>query len=330
MRSQLFKSGVLMSLVIILVLMMAVSMTVGEFNMTFINFFKTLLGFGSAQDELVLFSFRLPRLLVVTLAGGALALSGMLLQTISRNPLADPGILGINAGSGLFIVLLLLFIQVDSNTFIYVLPLFSLIGGLLTALLIFFLSYKRAEGINAIRMILIGVGLSTALSGTMVIITSTFNKERIEFISAWLGGNIWGDLWPFAILLSISVFITIPFVYYKSNVLNILSTHEQIATSIGINVQKERTIAMLLAVILSATAVAVCGAIGFIGLLAPHIARQLVGPKHQTLIPTSILIGAILLSFSDIISKTITNIPTGIIVSIIGAPYFIYLMKKQL
>lgn len=319
-------------LIIILFAIITVSMTVGDFTMSPLQFLKTLFGMGNETDTMVLYEFRMPRLLVTILCGAALSLSGALLQSITKNPLADPGIIGINAGSGFFIALLMIFMPVDSSNFVYVLPLFSLIGGLITAATVFLLSSSK-RGLNPMQMILIGVGLSTALAGAMIMMTSTFNKEDVEFISKWLGGNIWGDTWPFVWMIITVLIITIPILLLKLDILNILNTHEHISTGLGIRINRERLVILIISVMLCASAVSICGSIAFVGLIAPHIARQLVGPRHQVFIPITILLGAILLSFSDTLGRLLiepAGMPAGIIVSIIGAPYFLYLMRRGL
>ncbi|MBC9874376.1 iron ABC transporter permease [Macrococcoides bohemicum] len=319
-------------LIIILFAIITVSMTVGDFKMPPLQFLKTLFGMGNETDTMVLYEFRMPRLLVTILCGAALSLSGALLQSITKNPLADPGIIGINAGSGFFIALLMIFMPVDSSNFVYVLPLFSLIGGLITAATVFLLSSSK-RGLNPMQMILIGVGLSTALSGAMIMMTSTFNKEDVEFISKWLGGNIWGDTWPFVWMIITVLIITIPILLLKLDILNILNTHEHISTGLGIRINRERVVILIISVMLCASAVSICGSIAFVGLIAPHIARQLVGPRHQVFIPITILLGAILLSFADTLGRLLiepAGMPAGIIVSIIGAPYFLYLMRRGL
>lgn len=319
-------------LIIILLVIITVSMTVGDFKMSPLQFLKTLFGMGNETDTMVLYEFRMPRLLVTILCGAALSLSGALLQSITKNPLADPGIIGINAGSGFFIALLMIFMPVDSSNFVYVLPLFSLIGGLITAATVFLLSSSK-RGLNPMQMVLIGVGLSTALAGAMIMMTSTFNKEDIEFISKWLGGNIWGDTWPFVWMIITVLIVTIPILLMKLDILNILNTHEHISTGLGIRINRERLIILIVSVMLCASAVSVCGNIAFVGLIAPHIARQLVGPRHQIFIPITLLLGAILLSCADTLGRLLiepAGMPAGIIVSILGAPYFLYLMRRRL
>lgn len=179
---------VMIALIILLFIVIIISMTTGDFKWPQ-YFLRTLFGAGDETETMILYEFRLPRLLITIMGGVALALSGAILQSITKNPLADPGIMGINAGSGFFIALLMIFIPVDSSNFIYVLPLFSMMGALITIGVVLKLSYDKETGINPVKMILIGIGLSTALSGAMMMLTSTFNKEDVEFISKWLGGK---------------------------------------------------------------------------------------------------------------------------------------------
>src|SRR5699024_364930 len=279
----------------------------------------------------ILMEFRMPRMIITILAGAALAMSGAIIQSVTKNPLAEPGILGINAGSGFAIALFIVIGHVNAGNFVYILPIVSLIGGVLTALIIFSFSYNKGEGITPASMVLVGVGMATALSGGSRTLMSTFDKDQSEFIASWLDGNIWGDEWAFVIAFLPWVLVLIPYLLFKSNVLNLLNTHQHIAQGVGVKIGRERIVLLLVAVVLSSTAVSVAGAIGFIGLLGPHIAKSIVGPRHQLFLPISILIGAFLLVLADTVGQVIlqpSGIPAGIVVAIIGAPYFLYLMYK--
>ncbi|RIO84248.1 FecCD family ABC transporter permease [Staphylococcus gallinarum] len=327
-----YKQWVTMIVLIVLILLAcAWSMTSGEYKMSVGTFFKTLFGQGEYTDTLILMEFRLPRMLITILAGASLAMSGAILQSVTRNPLAEPGILGINAGSGFVIALFIVIGQVNAENFVYVLPIISMIGGILTAIIIFSFSYNRGEGISPASMVLVGVGMAAALSGGSLTLMSTSDKDQSEFMASWFAGNIWGDEWTFVIAFLPWVIILVPYLLFKSNVLNLLNTHQHIAQGVGGKIGKERIVLLLVAVILSSAAVSVAGAIGFIGLMGPHIAKSIVGPRHQLFLPISILIGALLLVVSDTLGKVIlqpSGIPAGIVVAIIGAPYFLYLMYK--
>ncbi|CAC8440938.1 Ferrichrome transport system permease protein fhuG [Staphylococcus aureus] len=307
------------------------SITSGEYNIPVERFFKTLIGQGDAIDELILLDFRLPRMMITILAGAALSISGAIVQSVTKNPIAEPGILGINAGGGFAIALFIAIGKINADNFVYVLPLISILGGITAALIIFIFSFNKNEGVTPASMVLIGVGLQTALYGGSITIMSKFDDKQSDFIAAWFAGNIWGDEWPFVIAFLPWVLIIIPYLLFKSNTLNIIHTGDNIARGLGVRLSRERLILFFIAVMLSSAAVAVAGAISFIGLMGPHIAKRIVGPRHQLFLPIAILVGACLLVIADTIGKIILQpggVPAGIVVAIIGAPYFLYLMYK--
>ncbi|HCX9402024.1 TPA: iron ABC transporter permease [Staphylococcus aureus] len=307
------------------------SITSGEYNIPVERFFKTLIGQGDAIDELILLDFRLPRMMITILAGAALSISGAIVQSVTKNPIAEPGILGINAGGGFAIALFISVGKINADNFVYVLPLISILGGITAALIIFIFSFNKNEGVTPASMVLIGVGLQTALYGGSITIMSKFDDKQSDFIAAWFAGNIWGDEWPFVIAFLPWVLIIIPYLLFKSNTLNIIHTGDNIARGLGVRLSRERLILFFIAVMLSSAAVAVAGSISFIGLMDPHIAKRIVGPRHQLFLPIAILVGACLLVIADTIGKIVLQpggVPAGIVVAIIGAPYFLYLMYK--
>lgn len=307
------------------------SIVFGEYNIPVSRFFQILTGQGDYTDTLILVDFRLPRMLITILAGAALSMSGAIVQSVTKNPIAEPGILGINAGGGFAIALFITIGQIKPDNFVYVLPIISVIGGVATALIIFMFSVNQRHGVTPSSMVLIGVGMQTALYGGSITLMSKFDKDQSEFIATWFAGNIWGDEWIFVIAFLPWIIIILPYLFYKSNELNIINTHEHVAKGLGVKVGKERMVLFFVAVVLSSVAVAVAGSISFIGLMGPHIAKRIVGPRHQLFLPIAVLVGAFLLVFSDTLGKVIlepTGVPAGIIVAIIGAPYFLYLMYK--
>jgi iron complex transport system permease protein len=307
-------------------------MGMGYSSLSYDRLIPTLLGQGTFKEEFVLFSIRMPRIIITLLAGMALALSGAILQGITRNDLADPGIIGINSGAGVAITVFFLFFPIDSGTFVYMIPLVGFIGAILTACLIYLFSYNKNVGVQPVNLVLTGVGFSLALSGLMIVLISSADRVKVDFIAKWLAGNIWGTDWPFIWAILPWLIILIPFTLYKANRLNLLGLSEPVAIGVGVSIEKERIILLLTAVALAAAAVSVTGGITFIGLMAPHIAKALVGPRNQLFIPVAILIGGWLLLFADTIGRNLiesSEIPAGIMVSIIGAPYFIYLLLKK-
>lgn len=333
-QSELIKKQriILFSLLTLLLFTAFISAGLGYSSLSFDRLVQTILGNGTFKEEFVLFSIRLPRIIITILAGMALALSGAILQGITRNDLADPGIIGINSGAGVAISLFFLFFPIEPGSFVYLLPAVGFIGALLSAGFIYLLSYNRKEGLQPVRLVLTGVGFSMALSGLMIVLISSAEQQKVDFISKWIAGNIWGADWPFIFALLPWLIILIPFTLYKANKLNLLGLSEPVAVGVGVSIEKERIVLLLAAVALAASAVSVTGGIAFIGLMAPHIAKSLVGPRHQLFVPIALLIGGWLLLFADTIGRNIiepNGIPAGVMVALIGAPYFMYLLCKK-
>jgi len=320
------------TLFVLIVLTMIASLGLGYSSVSYDRILPTIFGHGTFKEEFVLFEIRLPRIIVTLLAGMALAISGAILQGLTRNDLADPGIIGINSGAGLGIAVFFLFFPIDAASFAYMLPLVAFAGALLTAVLIYLFSYKKGIGLQPVRLILVGIGFSMALSGAMIVIISAAERQKVDFIARWLAGNIWGTDWPFIWALLPWLLILIPFSLYKANRLNLLNLSDPVAIGVGVSIEKERVILLLTAVALAASAVSVTGGIAFIGLMAPHLAKALIGPRNQLFLPIAILIGGWLLLFADTIGRNVLEpegIPAGIMTALIGAPYFVYLLLRK-
>lgn len=316
----------------LIILTAIASMAWGYSSFSFDRLIPVLFGQGTFKEEFVLFSVRLPRIFITLLSGMALALSGSILQSITRNDLADPGIIGINSGAGVAIACFFLYFPIDVGSFIYVLPLVAFIGALVTAALIYVFSYSRTSGLDPIRLVLVGVGFSLALSGIMIVIISSAERSKVDFIAKWIAGNIWGTDWPFIWALLPWLILLIPFTLYKSQRLKLLALSEPSAIGVGLKLERERLVLILTAVAAAASAVSVTGGIAFIGLMAPHMAKALVGPRNQLFIPVAVLLGGWLLLTADTIGRNLTapdGIPAGIMVSLIGVPYFAYLLLRK-
>jgi iron complex transport system permease protein len=305
---------------------------IGSSPVSYSRLIPTILGHGTFEDNFVLFSIRLPRMLITLLAGMALALSGAILQGITRNELADPGIIGINAGAGVGVTVFFIFSPINVGSFVYMIPVMAFAGALVTGVLIYAFSYTRGEGVQPIRLVITGVGFSLALSGVMIVLISSVDRTKVDFISKWLAGNVWGTDWPFILAMLPWLIVLVPYVLFKSRALNLLALSEPTAIGAGVSVSRDRILLMLAAVALAASAVSMTGGIAFIGLMAPHIARALVGARHQQFVPVSILIGGWLLLLADTIGRNLSSpdgIAAGIMVAFIGAPYFLYLLLKK-
>lgn len=325
--------GIIFLLIITILLMFFVSLSTGVIQIAPADVMKTLFNNGTARQELVLFDFRLPGILLALLIGAGLAISGVILQGITQNELADPGILGINTGAGLAVVLFIYFFkgQFDvTNSFtIFIMPVAALIGAIVAALIIYALAWKR--GVNPIRLVLVGIGVNAGFAAFLTIFQLKMDPQDFRQATVWLTGDIWNASWSFVFALIPWILILIPIALHKAHSLNVLNLGDDVASGLGTNVESERRLLLLIAVALAGASVAAGGGIAFLGLVVPHIARKIMGPLHQYIIPVSALIGALLLMVSDTIGKNLlapTEIPVGIIVSLLSAPYFVYLLIR--
>lgn len=323
---------VLVALGLFIITAFMISMNTGYIRLSPMELIQTLFGMGTKKQSLILFEFRLPRIVISLLIGAGLAVSGCIMQGISRNALADPGILGINAGAGLTVMMFISFYPATAAAPVFMLPLVALVGAGLTAILIYSLAYKRHHGIAPIRLLLTGIAVAAGISAATIVMTLRLSPEKYQFVATWMAGSIWGANWKFVLALLPWLVILLPFVFYKARVMNVLNLGDQTATGLGAPVEKERLVLLAAAVGLAGSCVAVSGSIGFVGLIAPHLARRLVGQKHQMLLPAAALAGALLVITADTIGRWIlqpSEIPTGIVVAVIGAPYFLYLLAKS-
>ncbi|MGG4444070.1 FecCD family ABC transporter permease [Brevibacillus fortis] len=324
--------AVMTILAILISIAFIISMNTGYIRLSPSDLLMTLIGSGTDKQNLILFEFRLPRIVISLLIGAGLAVSGCIIQGISRNALAEPGILGINAGAGLMVMLFISFYPSTSAAPVFLLPVLALLGASVTAALIFALSYKRHKGLSPTRIILTGIAVAAGMSAAMIVLTLKLSPDKYQFVATWLAGSIWGTNWKFVLSLLPWIAILLPYVFYKARVMNVLNLGEELAKGLGAPVAKEQLKLLGAAVGLAASCVAVSGGIGFVGLIGPHLARRLVGPKHEMLLPTSALAGALLVIVADTIGRWImqpSEIPTGIVVAVIGAPYFLYLLARS-
>ncbi|SMQ61920.1 iron complex transport system permease protein [Bacillus sp. OV166] len=320
-------------LFILTIITFIISLNLGVVRIAPLDVFKTLVGMGTARDQLVLVDFRLPRMILSLLIGAGLAVSGAILQGVTKNDLADPGILGINTGAGFMVILFIYFFQGSMNSVstlgIFLMPLFALVGAVIAAFLIYVLAWKK--GIDPVRLILVGIGVNAGFGAAIVIFQLKMNPQDFMQAAVWLSGDIWGANWKFVSILAPLILLLLPFVLYKAHTLNILNLGDQVATGLGIRVEKERRLLLLAAVALAGFSVAAGGGIAFLGLVAPHIAKRLIGPKHQLFLPITAVLGSFLLLLADTIGRNLlapTQIPVGIVVAIFSAPYFIFLLMK--
>ncbi|MFT4143369.1 MAG: iron ABC transporter permease [Mobilitalea sp.] len=331
-RIRIHNTIIVIACAVILIFSFFISVNTGYTKLTPLNTLRTLLGEGTAKENLVLFDFRMPRILISMLIGAGLSLSGCIIQGVAKNALADPGLLGINAGAGLMVIIYILFFSTNSFLSIFGLPFLALLGAGVTAFFIYILAYVKGEGIAPIRLILTGIALQAGISALTTVLVVKLDDTQYYFVANWQAGGIWGSSWKFVMVLLPWLLILIPYVLSKAKILDVLNLGDALAYGLGADVEKERRRLLIAAVALAAACVATSGNISFVGLIGPHLARRLVGPRHSILLPVSLLTGAVLVTIADTAARVIvqpSGIPTGIMVAIIGAPYFLYLLIKS-
>ncbi|MFS0822101.1 FecCD family ABC transporter permease [Bacillus sp. 1P02SD] len=320
-------------LIAVAVILFLVSTGLGQMKIDPITVVKTLFGYGTRMEQLVVTSFRLPRIIIAFLVGMALAVAGSILQGIIRNPLASPDILGITGGASVVVVAFLAYFSNSSNALtvsIKWMPVAAFVGATIVAFLVYVLAWKN--GVSPIRLVLIGIGVSAltqALTTTFMVMGPIYQASQANI---WITGTVNGSTWANVQILSPVVIILVIICMMLSRNLNIQELGEELATGVGSDVQKQRFLLLLVSTALTGSAVAFAGGIGFVGLMAPHMARRLVGSAFGALLPTAALLGGILVMLADLIGRTVfspTEVPAGVFTAAIGAPYFIYLLYKS-
>jgi iron complex transport system permease protein len=305
---------------------MILNMGSGEYFIAPLDVIRTVLHLpvDNGDYNFIVNTLRLPRMLVAALVGFGLGVAGAVMQGLTRNSLADPDILGISAGAGLVAVTLIVVVQdVSSN----LLALGAFGGAISAALLIYLLAWRGGD--SPLRLILIGIGLG-AVGGALTTLMITYGDPYdVQRALIWLAGSIYGRTWQefWALLPWILVFG--PLAFFFARELNTLNLGEDVARGLGTRVAWHRGLLLLAAAALAGATVAAAGAVGFVGLMSPHLGRRLVGPDHRALLPVSGVLGALLVVTADWIGRTLftpIELPVGLVTAAIGAPFFIYLL----
>lgn len=272
-----------------------------------------------------IYDLRFPRIFIAMLGGAATAVSGVLLQAVMKNPLSDPGIIGVSSGASLTAVLVTAFIP----SLYFFTPLLAFLGGMIAFLLVYSLSWKG--GLSPLRIILVGVAVNAMFTGLM----SAFNSgtgSSYSGVASIVNANItmktWGDFQTLALYTAVGLLAS----FFVTGQCNLLALEDKTARSLGVNVTKSRIVISVIAVLLASISTAVIGPISFLGLIVPHIARLLVGSNHKILVPYSIILGAFVLLLADTVGRTIAapyEISASIIMSVVGGPFFILLLRRS-
>jgi iron complex transport system permease protein len=328
-----FRRALTVSLVLLLLAaaVITISLNTGTISLSPLTVWRTLLGYGTSEESMIMFDYRMPRIIVTMLAGIGLGISGAVFQGATRNSLADPSILGINTGAALGLIIFVSFFRTLEGPSALLIPLFTFIGGILSALIIFLFAYDRHRGIMPIRLILVGIAVAAGISAVTLLLSLKLDEDTYAFTARWLAGSVWGRDWIHVWSLLPWIAILVPFIYSRSKALDIFVLGDDIAYSVGSHVTRERLVMLSMAVALSCASVSVAGGIGFIGLVAPHIAKRLAGPQHHYFLPVAALIGLVILVTADTVGRSIFRsnaIPAGVVVAAIGGPYFLYLLFR--
>lgn len=285
---------------------------------------NTLFGLEGEKQTYIIMKSRLPRIVLALLSGMALGLSGAIIQAVIRNPLANPNIIGINSGAALFALLLAMVFPAVPLTYM---PLAACLGGIVAAAIVLLVAHFR--NLSAIHLALVGVAVGFVFEAGVdyLIVTASDSESSTPLI--WLTGSLWGRNWShvessWLPLLALSAAALL--VGFR---LNIVALGDAMATGLGLNAGRQRLLLLGIATLLASVAVAVVGVMGFIGLMAPHIARRLVGGDHRAMLPVAALAGMLLVVLADATGRTIAppiEVSAGILAAIIGAPFFIYIM----
>lgn len=309
-------------LVLLLAVLIGISCGIADLSLQEL---KDGLFFGvQSENYRIVYLIRMPRVFCGILAGTNLALAGCILQGILRNPLADPGIIGVTAGAGLFAMVIMIILPEITN----LVPIAAFIGAMVAVAIVFALSWQR--GVQPLRMILAGVAVAAFFGGAQTALM-VFYSDRIQSTINWMAGGFQGASWSHVSMILPYTLLGLAAVFFISRWLNALQLGEDTARSIGLPVEKIRFVLLILAALLAASAVSVAGMLGFVGLVIPHMVRLVTGSDFDYLLPCSAIWGAAFVSMTDSAARLALapiEVPVGVFMSFFGAPFFLYLLKK--
>jgi len=286
---------------------------------------------ADSPEATIIWSLRMPRTLLAVLVGMNLAVAGVLLQGIMRNPLAAPDIIGVTAGAGLAATAMIVIapaFAIGASLGIYALPIAAFVGALVAALIVFALSWQPGVGTSPIRMILAGVAVSAMVGGFQGFLMVYFS-DRVQGVVLWLAGSLNTRSWHHVMLVGPFTIAGLLLSATLLRPLNLLQLGEPVAHSLGIHVNRTRILSIVAASLLTGAAVCAVGVIGFVGLVIPHIMRMTVGHQHGRLLPASLLAGAVMVLWADIAARSLGEMPVGVLTAMIGGPYFVALLYKR-
>lgn len=301
------------------------SVGVGAASIPILQVLQILITPTANMADQIVWNLRLPRALTGAMVGADLAVSGAILQGVMRNPLADPHIIGISSGAGI----MGMFVLVVVPSWMYLITPVAFIGAMIAAVLIYILAWKN--GIKPVRIILAGVAvsafLSACISGILI-----FYSDRVHGALMWMAGGLAARSWDDATMMVPYTVAGISLALWGSYFLNMLQLGDDMARSLGVNIERTRVCLTAVAALLAASAVSVAGLLGFVGLIVPHMVRLLIGTDYRYIIPGSVLLGAAVVTMSDTVARIVfapIELPVGLIMACMGAPFFLFLLRRE-
>lgn len=292
------------------------------------------IGLSSLADEMyrdIWLNVRLPRVLLAVVVGGALAASGVLMQGLFRNPMADPGLLGVSSGSALFVGIAIVFpLTLPAVLMLYEQMIFAIAGSLVVCAVIFLIGLRHTHG-GMMQLLLAGIAINALCGAAIGVLSYVGDEQQLRQLTLWMMGSLGQAQWSTLAVASSVILPTIIGTLWLANTLNLLQLGDEEAHYLGIHVRRKRQQLLLLSSVLVGTAVSVSGVIGFIGLAIPHLVRMTIGADHRWLLPCATLAGACLLLVADTLARTLVQpaeMPVGLLTSLTGGPYFLWLILR--
>ncbi|MBM7648605.1 iron complex transport system permease protein [Bacillus ectoiniformans] len=321
------KFGLLVGGMLGMVLLMLLSIVYGYTHTSWRIVYESFISFNESSEHLIIQQLRMPRALIAAAVGASLAMSGVIMQTLTKNPLASPGILGINAGAGFFVVVGLTVFHINGiQSFAWL----AFIGAGFAAFLVFAIGSAGREGLTPMKLTLAGAAIAAMFSsftqGLLVL-----NEAALEQVLFWLAGSVQGR--KLEMLTAVFPYLAAGWILalLLAGKLNVLAMGEDVARGLGLKIGLIKLVSAIAVVLLAGGAVAIAGPVGFVGIIIPHIARKLIGVDHRWVLPFSGLLGAMLLLAADIGARYVImpqEVPVGVMTAAIGAPFFIYIARK--
>lgn len=325
LKDSLSSVSILTGLSLLLVALMLFGASQGALNISFSALFN-----DEYRD--IWLNIRLPRVLLAVLVGAALATAGVIMQGLFRNPMDDPGLLGVSSGSALMVgIAIVIPFSFPVVLVLYEQMIFAVVGSMVVCTIIFLISQRHNHG-GMMQLLLAGIAINALCGSAIGVLSYVGDEQQLRQLTLWMMGNLGQAQWPTLLVASTFVLPAIVVTVCMAGTLNLLQLGDEEAHYLGVNVKRKRQQLLLLSSLLVGAAVSVSGVIGFIGLVIPHLIRMTTGADHRWLIPCSTLAGACLLLIADTLARTLVQpaeMPVGLLTSLIGGPYFLWLILRS-